>query len=118
MTVPAQIHDQKYISLASFRKNGTEVRTPLWFVEDGDKIYFMTRNDSWKYKRIRTNSSVKVAPCTVRGKVTGPDFPGRAAVLPREQWPAAKRLLHKKYWLARFGIWSSKNEFLVVELDG
>jgi hypothetical protein len=116
MSIPAEIHGQRYISLASFRKNGTAVRTPLWFVEDGDQLYFMTRSDSWKYRRIRNNPGVKVAPCTMRGKITGPDFSGRAAVLPRERWPIAKRLLHKKYWLSRFGIWSKKNEFLVVEL--
>ena len=46
----------KYISLATFRKNGEAVYTPLWFAEQDGKLYVMTRDDSWKYKRIRNNS--------------------------------------------------------------
>ena len=117
MPIPAEIHEQKYISLTTFRKNGTPVRTPLWFAEAKGKLYFMTRNDSWKYKRIRNNSSVSVAPCTIRGKVTGPDFAGRARILPQQEWPEARRLIRRKYWMARLPFWSSKNEYLEVEIS-
>ena len=55
------------------------VATPVWFGEDEDKIYVMTRSDSGKYKRIRNNPQVLVAPCTMRGKITGPDFRGDGA---------------------------------------
>jgi PPOX class probable F420-dependent enzyme len=118
MAIPSEIAGQKYISLTTFRKSGAGVRTPLWFAEADGKLCFMTRNDSGKYKRIRNNSKVLVAPCTMRGKVTGPDFPATARVLPRDQWPAAKGLLNRKYWLARLPFWSSKNEFLEVEFSG
>jgi uncharacterized protein len=117
MPIPAAIHDQKYISLTTFRKNGTPVRTPLWFAEADGKLYFMTRSDSWKYKRIRNNPSVMVAPCTIRGKVTGPDFPARARILPQQDWPAARTVLRRKYWLARLPFWSSKNEYVEVEIS-
>lgn len=33
MAVPAEIRGQKYISLATFRKNGVAVRTPIWRAE-------------------------------------------------------------------------------------
>jgi PPOX class probable F420-dependent enzyme len=118
MPVPAEISGQKYISLTTFRKTGVPVRTPLWFAEAQGKLYFMTRNDFGKYKRIRNNPKVLVAPCTMRGKVTGPDFPATARILPRDQWPSAKRLLNQKYWLARLPFWSSKNEFLEIEFQG
>jgi len=116
MPVPAEISGQKYISLTTFRKNGVPVRTPLWFAEADDELYFMTRNDSGKYKRIRNNPKVLVAPCTMRGKVTGSDFPATARILPPERWPAAKNLLNRKYWLARLPFWSKRNEFLEIEL--
>jgi len=116
MPIPAAIHDQKYISLTTFRKNGTPVRTPLWFAEADGKLYFMTRNDSWKYKRIRNNPNVMVAPCTMSGRVTGPYFPARARILPREEWPEARKVIRQKYWLARLPFWSSKNEYLEVEI--
>ena len=90
---PSAISGQKYISLTTFRKTGSPVRTPLWFAEATGKLYVMTRNDSWKYKRIRNNPKVLVAPCTMRGTVTGPDFEGTARILPRGRWPEAKQLM-------------------------
>lgn len=114
MSIPAEIHEQKYISLTTYRKNGTGVRTPLWFAEQNGKLYFMTRNDSWKYKRIRNNPTVAVAPCTIRGKVTGPDFPAQARILPKDEWLPAKQVIVRKYWLMRLPFWSRHNEFLEI----
>lgn len=117
MSIPTGISGHKYISLTTFRKSGVSVRTPLWFAEGEGKLYFMTRSDSGKYKRIRNNPKVLVAPCTMRGKVTGPDFQATVRILSPEQWPAAKKLLNRKYWLARLPFWSSKNEFLEIEIN-
>jgi uncharacterized protein len=114
--IPAEISGQKYISLTTFRKTGAAVRTPLWFVEANRKLYIMTRNDSGKYKRIRNNPNVLVAPCTMRGTVTGPDLQAIARILPPEQWPAARQLIRRKYWMARLPFWSIKNEYVEIEL--
>jgi uncharacterized protein len=100
-TLPAELHNQKYVDLATFRKNGVAVRTPVWFAEENDKLYVMTRGDSGKIKRIRANPLVKVAPSTMRGKVTGHEFPGHARILPEQDWPHARTLIRAKYWLAR-----------------
>ena len=118
MAIPAEISGQKYISLTTFRKSGVPVRTPLWFAEAEGKLYFMTRNDSWKYKRIRNNPAVAVAPCTMRGKVTGPDFPAQARILPKQEWPMAKQVIVRKYWLMRLPFWSKHNEFLEITFAG
>ena len=118
VSIPAEISGQKYICLTTFRKNGVPARTPLWFAEAGDMLVFMTRNDSGKYKRIRNNPKVLVAPCTMRGRVTGPEFQGTVRILPPSQWPSAKRLINRKYWLARLPIWSTKNEFLEIKVSG
>jgi len=117
MAIPAEIHGQKYISLTTFRKNGAAVRTPVWFAESDGKLVFMTRNDMWKYKRIRNNSRVLVAPCTIRGKITGPDFNGTARILPPGEWARAKQAINRKYWLARLPFWSKKNEYLEIEIS-
>jgi uncharacterized protein len=116
MTIPKEIRGQKYISLATYRKNGQAVNTPVWFAEQDEKLYVMTRNDSGKYKRIRNNPQVKVAACTMGGKITGPEFSATARVLPGVRWPEAKKALHRKYWLARLPFWSRKNEFLEIEI--
>jgi len=116
MPIPSEIQGQKYISLSTFRKSGAAVPTPVWFGEQDDKLYVMTRSDSGKYKRIRNNSQVRIAPCTIRGKITGPDFAATARILPPENWPHARALIQKKYWLARIPFfWSKKNVYVEIE---
>jgi PPOX class probable F420-dependent enzyme len=116
MSVPREIQGQKYISITTFRKSGAPVPTPVWFGEQGDKLYVMTRSDSGKYKRIRNHPQVRIAPCTIRGKITGPDFEARARILPVEDWPRARTSLEAKYWLTRIHFfWSKKNVYLEID---
>jgi PPOX class probable F420-dependent enzyme len=116
MPIPREIQGQKYVSLATFRKSGLAVQTPVWFGEENDKLYVMTRNDSGKYKRIRNSPQLRIAPCTVRGKITGPEFDAKARILPAEDWPRARKTIQRKYWLARLPFWSKQNVY--VEIDG
>ncbi|HXM24085.1 MAG TPA: PPOX class F420-dependent oxidoreductase [Terriglobales bacterium] len=117
MPIPREIQRQKYISLSTFRKSGAAVPTPVWFGEQDDKLYVKTRSDSGKYKRIRNNPEVRIAACTIRGKITGPDFAATARILPSEDWPLARRSIEKKYWLARISfLWNKQNVY--VEIDG
>ena len=114
--IPREIWGQKYISLATFRKSGAPVLTPVWFGEEDDKLYVMTRSDSGKYKRMRNNSRVRIAPCTVRGKITGPDFAATARILPPEDWHRARKTVGRKYWLARIPFfWSKKNVYIQID---
>jgi uncharacterized protein len=115
MAVPAEIQRQNYISLTTFRKSGAPVRTPVWFAEQNGKLYVMTRSDSGKFKRLRNNTQVRIAPCTIRGKVTGAEYSAVARILPEVDWPSARKAIHKKYWLARLPVWSSKNVYLEIE---
>jgi PPOX class probable F420-dependent enzyme len=109
------IHGQKYISLATFRKNGEKIATPVWFGEEGDKLYVMTRSDMGKTKRIRNNPQVTVAPCTIRGKVTGPEVPAIARLLPPEEHAHARQTVNRKYLLARLSSpWSKADAFLEI----
>lgn len=115
MAIPRELQGQKYFSLTSFRKNGVGVATPVWFGEDEDKLYVMTRSDSGKYKRIRNNPHILGAPCTVRGKITGPTFAGTARILTEADWPRARKTIEKKYWLTRIAfLWSKKNVYVEI----
>ncbi len=115
--IPIALKSQKYASLTTFRKNGTAVATPVWFAEDGGKIYVMTRGDSWKTKRVRNNPEVRLAPCTIRGKVTGPEFAGRARILLADEWGPARSAIRAKYWITRISaLWSRKNIYLEITL--
>jgi|SRR5580765_3265583 len=99
--IPVPIQGQKYISLTTFRKTGAGVATPVWFGEEDGKLYVMTRAEMGKTKRLRNNPQVKVAPCTIRGKVTGPEFSATATLLPPEEWGRARKTLTRKYFMAR-----------------
>jgi hypothetical protein len=99
--IPGEIKNQKYISLTTFRKNGVGVATPVWFGEDDGKLYVMTISTMGKTKRVRNNPQVRVAPCTIRGKVTGPEFPATARILPTEDHKKARQTVNRKYLMAR-----------------
>ena len=113
--IPSEIHGQKYISLVSFSKSGAGVPTPVWFAEDAGKLYVMTGSHLGKYKRIRNNPQVTIAPCTIRGKVTGPDFPATARIMRPEEFGRVRKLINEKYWLARLPlIWSRTDVYLEI----
>ena len=113
--IPSAISGQKYISLTTFRKTGVGVPTPVWFAEDDGKLYVMTRSTMGKAKRIRNNPQVKVAPCTIRGKVTGPEFTAKARFLPPEEHKHAREALNRKYWMARIPlIWSKTDAYFEI----
>jgi PPOX class probable F420-dependent enzyme len=115
MPIPSGIHGQKYISLTTFRRDGSAAHTPVWFGEKDDKLYVMTRSDSGKYKRLRNNPRVRIAPCTMSGKTTGPESDATARILPGEDWPWARKTIEQKYWLARIPfLWSKKNVYLEI----
>ena len=63
---------ERYVSLATFRRSGTPVPTPVWFAELDDRLYAFTAGDSGKVKRLRASSRAQVAPCDRRGRVHGP----------------------------------------------
>jgi PPOX class probable F420-dependent enzyme len=99
--IPSAIRGQKYISLTTFRKSGIGVATAVWFGEENDRLYVMTRSDMGKSKRIRNNPQVKVAPCTMRGRVTGAEFAATARLLPPEEHARARATINRKYLWAR-----------------
>jgi PPOX class probable F420-dependent enzyme len=60
---------EKFVSLTTFKKDGTAVATPMWIGRDGDHLFFWTPADSWKAKRVRNNPRVVLVPCSRSGKV-------------------------------------------------
>ena len=59
------------MSLATFRRSGAEVATPVWFAAAGGKLYVFTAGDSGKVKRLRHSSRARLAPSDARGRVQG-----------------------------------------------
>ncbi len=90
--------ESKYLSLTSFKRDGTAVATPVWVVsDDGNRLLVWTAADSWKAKRIRRDHHVSVAACGVRGAVHGPSFEADAIVL--ADTTLVESLIRRKYGL-------------------
>ncbi len=88
-----------YVSLTTFRRTGAAVPTPVWAAPDGDTLVVWTRADSGKVTRLRHTARVTVAPCDVRGRVTGPAVEGTGEFVPRGDWPQSLAALRRAYGL-------------------
>jgi PPOX class probable F420-dependent enzyme len=99
----AELARERYVSLATFRKSGAEVRTPIWFAVVDGRLWMMTGGDSGKIKRVRNNARVRVAPSDVRGIVHGPWRDGTARIVDEPRLIAdAHAMLRAKYgWQVR-----------------
>jgi uncharacterized protein len=67
----ADLDRHRYVSLATFRRSGAEVATPVWFATVDGRLYVVTAGDSGKAKRLRLSPRARVTPCDARGRVEG-----------------------------------------------
>ena len=67
----SQFDGKPYLNLESYRKNGEGMKTPVWFVQDGEVFYVRTVAGSGKVKRVRNNGTVRIVPCEADGNPTG-----------------------------------------------
>jgi PPOX class probable F420-dependent enzyme len=58
---------EPYVSLATFRRNGVEVKTPVWIAAVANRYYVFSTGDAGKVKRIRVTPKVRLAACDLRG---------------------------------------------------
>jgi len=78
MTVLDQLAQQQYLNIETFRKNNVGVKTPVWFVQEGETIFIRTAAGSGKVKRINHNEQVNIAPCKMDGALLGDWLPATA----------------------------------------
>ena len=127
MTDSAELASARYVNLATFRRNGVEVRTPVWMAGEGRRHYAFSEGAAGKVKRIRANGRARVARCDVRGNVQGEWMDARARIVTDPDTIArAYAQLRRKYgWQLAFADFFSKlsgryakRAMLEVELDG
>ena len=96
----AALAAERYISLTTFKRDGTPVSTPVWVVsDDGRRLLVWTGAGTWKVRRLRRDPRVLVAASSFRGRERGERIPGRARVVAD---PGLVRLLRHKYgWQKR-----------------
>ncbi|MHA1994025.1 MAG: PPOX class F420-dependent oxidoreductase [Candidatus Hodarchaeales archaeon] len=112
------------ISLTTYYKNGKGVATPIEFIRKNDHLYASTRVDSYKVKRLRNNPDAKIAPCTMRGKLKGPEINVKVRIIPEaeeqfasETMEEAITLLYKiLIGLSKLAFWRKETERLYLEI--
>ena len=95
-----ELDHARYISLTTFKKDGSPVASPVWITGAAGAYAFTTGGKSWKARRLLRNCSVEVQVCDMRGRVTPPATryvgTGEVADSP-EAVAAAERALAAKY---------------------
>ncbi|HXQ96502.1 MAG TPA: PPOX class F420-dependent oxidoreductase [Candidatus Acidoferrales bacterium] len=96
----------RYISLTTFRRDGTPVATPVWVAQQGDELRVFTYRSSGKAKRLGHTSRVLLAPCDMRGRVTGDVVEGTARLQDDAETAVTLELIRRRYGLqARLLYW-------------
>jgi PPOX class probable F420-dependent enzyme len=91
-----------YVSLTTFKKDGTGVATPVWVSADGDRLFVWTEDGSGKVKRIRNGGRVLLAPCDSRGGLQGTQIDGTARIVDDAPGLAAIQALHTRKYGVQF----------------
>ena len=111
-----QFLDQKYINLETYKKDGTPVRTPVWFVIDNDLIYVITRDSTGKVKRLGNNQDVQIVSCSFKGEPKNEWIKGKVEKITGKEADIAIKLRKKKYGMSArlIGLFTSQKGNLVV----
>jgi uncharacterized protein len=98
--VLSSLADERYISLTTFKRDGSPVSTPVWVVsDDGKRLLVWTAENTWKVRRVRRDPRVLVAASSFRGRERSGRLPGRARLI---RDPGIDALLRSKYgWQKR-----------------
>ena len=94
MTI-AELAREKYVSITTFKQDGTPVSTPVWVAGDERRLLVWSAETSWKVKRIKRDAHVRVTACGATGTPRGEPVDGRASI--SADTAVVERLLARKY---------------------
>ena len=119
-----------YISLATFRKDGRRVATPIWAAppdaDNSAQLVMFSDPNAGKVKRLRNSPTAEVALCDVRGKLLSDWVTARAFLIETdEESAAAERAVRRKYgwqsmlldFTSRIGGRLHKRQYVRIELE-
>ena len=96
------------MSLATYRKSGKAVATPVWMACENGTYYMFSAGSAGKVKRLRNSDRAKIAKCDFAGRLLGDWHLGKAVILNDSAEIAhALQALRDKYglqmWLSDVG---------------
>ena len=111
-----QFLDQKYINLETYKKDGTSIRTPVWFVIYDDLIYVITRDSTGKVKRLENNQDVQIVSCSFKGEPKNEWIKGKVEKITGKEADIVIKLRKKKYGMSArlIGLFTSQKGDWVV----
>ncbi len=77
----AELDRHRHVNVLTYRRDGREVATPVWFAASGGKLYVFSAGEAGKVKRLRHTSRAQVAPCDARGRLRGAWQPATARLI-------------------------------------
>lgn len=92
----------KFVSLVTYKRDGSAVASPMWVAQDGPDLVVWTPADTWKVKRARRDPRVVLIRSGRTGKVdpVEPELSGTAVVEDApEAVSKAETLIRRKYGL-------------------
>ncbi len=99
--VAEALRTEKNLYVATQRADGSRSKvSPIWFMFDGDAVYFTTVPTSYKAKRLQKGSPLFIAV----GSENGPSFVGKGEII-RDPAIAEKMapVYDQKYWISWMG---------------
>lgn len=100
MTSGTSIADEKYLSLTTYKKDGTAKALPVWIygLDDG-RVGFTTSSSSWKVRRLKNDPRVVLQPSDQRGRIVEGSSPvtGTGEVADQATFEQVRAGIKQKY---------------------
>jgi hypothetical protein len=104
--------DEGCVLFTTFKRDGTAVSTPVWWVDMGDGTFgFWTSSGSGKAKRLAHTSRVTVQPCNQRGTAKPGTSPEEATA--RIVSGAQSDEIHRRV-VAKYGFWTKVTKVIAT----
>lgn len=101
------IANEKYVSLTTYKRDGTAKPLPVWIADlGGGTVGFTTSSSSYKVKRIKNNPAVLIQPSNSKGDPTpGTEVVSATATIAQgAEFERVEKIVKKKYGMQYSGI--------------
>jgi len=100
-----ELASEPYLSLSTFRRDGTAVPTTVWSAPSEGRLLVWTGAESGKVKRLRHTPVATVAPCDQGGSLLADPVPAHVRIMGADEKRTLNTALKSKYgWQFRISV--------------